>query len=162
MQDSLKHRIGRYALALTCGVLAFLGMDAVTALVSDFAIQPVATVDAAEAQAASDQFLIFLNSMHALSALVAYAVWGFVLRRDAVLPGIVLYFMQAGFAAWTLKEIMLVVDPNATIASVVLQNWGGWLMSFFACVAGILLGQYVYQKRFANPSGRATPVASQH
>ena len=133
--------IKRYILALLGFLAAWFGLSV---LLDAIPLPSSATgvfSNHEEADRARGIILLWLNSIVAVQSFFAYAVGAYLLRKSAVVPGLLVYALMALPAIWILYEIALPAQPSITVVGIVSGNLSGWISSFVACVAGLLLGE---------------------
>ncbi|MEO0574349.1 MAG: hypothetical protein AAF004_02715 [Pseudomonadota bacterium] len=101
-----------------------------------------------EAEQAQNIAMLWINSFLSIQALIAYAVGAYTLRRNALVPGLLVYVLMALPAIWILHSIALPAQPSITFADVIAGNLSGWISSFVACIAGLLIGEHLAKYRY--------------
>ena len=139
----------RYLLAL----LGFVAVSATVGMLSEllsplFAPSTVFT-SAEDIEAWQKRAFLGLNSLTAVQNLLAFGVGAFLLRRNPLLPGLLLSFALAAASLRILYRIAVPADPFVTYLDIVSSNSVGWISGFLAAVVGMLVGYRIAQRRRA-------------
>ena len=138
--------IKRHLLALA-GVLAVLFL---LSFLSDLLIRFFASTDFPESASAAVEWqqraMFGVNLSSVIQMFVAFGVGAYVLKKNALLPGLVLWLVVTAISVSILRDVALPAQPTISHVDVLSQNAVGWAAGLVAAVLGLLAGEQVARK----------------
>ncbi|MFK8051428.1 MAG: hypothetical protein AB8F65_00530 [Woeseiaceae bacterium] len=152
-----KERWKRMGIAL----LGYLITATLLSMLSEYYPKPtgslIAFTSAAEGESAMRIIMIWMNTILAINAFLAFAVAGYLLRSRVLVPGVGFFIVMVIPLVRILYKVAQPADPSITMFEVFTGNIWGWLSSLAACVIGLLVGQWCYQWRQKRRDSQAPP-----